>query len=94
MKTTRDLIGLNVFSMEEGRILGRTAECVVDLATGKVLGLVVEGKPGEDKGVARGDITAVGQDAVMRSHARPAPGRDYACARTHEYFYEALSRRL
>jgi len=65
MKDTRDVIGLNVFSVEEGRILGRTVECVVDLAGGKVLGLVVEGPGGEQMGIARGDITSVGRDAVM-----------------------------
>ncbi|MBM3499552.1 MAG: hypothetical protein FJX74_12905 [Armatimonadetes bacterium] len=65
MKDTRDVIGLNVFSTQEGRILGRTTECVVDLATGKVLGLVVAVASGEERGIARADITAVGKDAVM-----------------------------
>lgn len=69
MKNTRDLIGLNVFSVHEGRILGRLAECVVDLASGTVLGLIVELKPGEETGIARKDITAVGRDAVMVSSA-------------------------
>jgi uncharacterized protein YrrD len=65
VKDTRDVIGLNVFSTQEGRILGRTSECVVDLASGKVLGLVVELRSGGEMGVARGDISTVGQDAVM-----------------------------
>ncbi len=69
MKNTRDLIGLSVFSVEEGRILGKVAECVVDLATGKVLGLIVEVKPGEEKGIGRSEITAMGRDAVMVSSA-------------------------
>lgn len=67
MKDTRDVIGLNVFSVEEGRILGRTAECVVDLATGNVLGLVVEIAGGGEMGIARADLTAIGKDAVMVS---------------------------
>ncbi|MGQ9732961.1 MAG: PRC-barrel domain-containing protein [Candidatus Zipacnadales bacterium] len=65
MKDTTEVIGLNVFSVEEGRILGRTVECVVDLATGKVLGLIVEVKDGVEMGIARSAITAVGKDAVM-----------------------------
>ncbi len=65
MKDTRDVVGLNVFSIQEGRILGRTTECVVDLAAGKVIGLVVVVGSGEERGIARGDITAVGKDAVM-----------------------------
>ncbi len=65
MKDTRDVIGLNVFSVEEGRVLGRTVECVVDLAAGDVLGLIVQVKGGGEMGIARGDITAVGKDAVM-----------------------------
>ena len=69
MKATRDLIGLNVFSVEEGRILGKTAECVVDLASGGVVGLVVEVKPGAEMGIARSDITSVGRDAVMVASA-------------------------
>jgi len=65
VKDTRDVIGLSVFSFEEGRILGRTAECVVDLSTGKVIGLVVEIGAGVERALARADITAVGKDAVM-----------------------------
>lgn len=65
MKNTRDLVGLNVISVEEGRILGKVAECVVDLATGKVLGLIVEGKPGQEQGVGRSEVATVGRDAVM-----------------------------
>ena len=65
MKDTREVINLNVFSIEEGRILGKVAECVVDLATGKVLGLIVEVKGGAEMGIARGDLTAVGKDAIM-----------------------------
>lgn len=65
MKDTREITGLNVFSIEEGRILGRVAECVVDLATGKVVGLVVDAGRGVERGVARADITAIGKDAVM-----------------------------
>lgn len=67
VKDTRDVIGLNVFSIEEGRILGKTTECVVDLATGDVIGLIVEAKAGEEMGIARDAITAVGTDAVMVS---------------------------
>jgi uncharacterized protein YrrD len=70
VKDTRDVIGLNVFSVEEGRILGRTAECVVDLASGKVLGLVVEIAGGGELGIARADLTAIGKDAVMVSSAK------------------------
>ncbi len=70
VKDTRDVIGLNVFSIEEGRTLGKTSECVVDLATGKVVGLIVEVKAGQEMGVARSDITAVGRDAVMVSTAK------------------------
>lgn len=69
VKDTRDVVGLNVFSIEEGRILGKTAECVVDLATGKVIGLIVAVKTGQEMGIARSDITAVGRDAVMVSAA-------------------------
>jgi len=65
VKSTRDLVGLSVFSVEEGRILGKTAECVVDLSTGAAVGLVVEVKPGEEMAIARQDITSVGKDAVM-----------------------------
>jgi uncharacterized protein YrrD len=65
VKDTRDVVGLNVFSIQEGRILGRTTECVVDLATGKVIGLVAVVASGEERGLARGDVTAVGKDAVM-----------------------------
>ena len=48
MKDTKDVIGLNVFSVEEGRILGRTAECVVDLATGNtaLVGVIGSVAPG------------------------------------------------
>jgi uncharacterized protein YrrD len=69
-------MGLNVFSIEEGRILGRTTECVVDLATGKVIGLVVAAGAGGERALARGDITAVGKDAVMVASAKllKAPG--------------------
>ncbi len=69
VKDTRDVVGLNVFSIEEGRILGKTTECVVDLATGKAIGLVVQVKTGDEMGIARSDITAVGRDAVMVSTA-------------------------
>ena len=65
MKDTRDVIGLNVFSIQEGRVLGRTTECVVDLAAGKVIGLVIAVPSGGECGVARADLTAVGKDAVM-----------------------------
>jgi len=65
MKDTRDVIGLNVFSVEEGRVLGRTVECVVDLAAGDVLGLIIQVRGGAEMGIPRGDITAVGKDAVM-----------------------------
>jgi len=65
VKDTRDVIGLNVFSIQEGRVLGRTTECVVDLATGKVIGLVIAVPSGGECGVARADLTAVGKDAVM-----------------------------
>jgi len=65
VKNTRDLIGLNVISVEEGRILGKVAECVVDLATGKVVGLIVEAKPGQEQGLERSEVTTVGRDAVM-----------------------------
>jgi uncharacterized protein YrrD len=69
VKDTRDVVGLNVFSIEEGRILGKTSECVVDLATGKAIGLIVQVKAGDEMGIARSDITAVGRDAVMVSTA-------------------------
>jgi len=65
VKDTRDVMGLNVFSIQEGRILGRTTECVVDLATGKVIGLVVAAASGDERAIARADVTAVGKDAVM-----------------------------
>jgi len=68
-KNTQDVVGLSVFSIEEGRVLGKTTECVVDLATGKVLGLIVAAGRGEEMGIARGDITSVGRDAVMVSAA-------------------------
>lgn len=69
VKNTQDVVGLSVFSIEEGRVLGKTTECVVDLATGKVLGLIVAAAKGQEMGIARGDITAVGRDAVMVSAA-------------------------
>ena len=69
VKNTQDVVGLNVFSIEEGRVLGKTTECVVDLATGKVLGLIVAAGKGQEMGIARGDITSVGRDAVMVSTA-------------------------
>ncbi len=65
MKQTSEVIGLKVFSVEEGRVLGRTAECVVDLAGGVVLGLIVDVDGESQMGILRADITAVGKDAVM-----------------------------
>lgn len=66
MRSTDQIEGLPVISIKEGKNLGRVSQCVVDLARGEVVGLLVraEGED-EDWGLTAPDIQVLGQDAVM-----------------------------
>jgi uncharacterized protein YrrD len=58
------LLNSEVISIKEGRRLGAITQVVVDLAQGKLLGLIL-GKGAAEKGVVAQDIQTLGPDVVM-----------------------------
>jgi uncharacterized protein YrrD len=64
MRDIASLVGLKVVSSREGREVGVVSQCIANLATGVLEGLIV-GKGPSEKGVEAKDIEALGQDAIM-----------------------------
>lgn len=64
MRDLASIVGLKVIAAQEGRDLGPVTQVVVDLASGKLEGLIV-GKGPLEKGIAAEDVTVIGVDAVM-----------------------------
>jgi uncharacterized protein YrrD len=58
------LLNAEVISIKEGKRLGSITQVIVDLAQGKLLGLIL-GKGAAEKGVAARDIKTMGPDVVM-----------------------------
>ena len=71
MRDIATLVGLEVVSSSEGKSLGTIDEVLVDLAAGKLLGVVVGRGPAE-KGIRAADLQALGTDAVLVSTAEVA----------------------
>jgi uncharacterized protein YrrD len=66
MRDIRTITGLRVIAKDEGLNVGTVSQVVIDLATGRMLGLVVGDGAGQ-RGVAAADIETIGVDAVMIS---------------------------
>ena len=64
MREISSLLNSEVISIQEGRRLGAITQVVVDLAAGKLVGLIL-GKGAAEKGVAAKDIKTLGPDVVM-----------------------------
>jgi len=64
MADVAHLTGLEVIAVQDGRRLGAVSECVVQLSSGRVLGIVLRTPGGEDRAVARDSIMALGPDVV------------------------------
>jgi len=64
MRDIASIVGLKVISSSEGRDVGTVSQVIVDLASGKVLGLIV-GKGATEKAIEAKDVAVIGTDAVM-----------------------------
>lgn len=64
MQEIATLAGLEVVSTSEGKSLGTISQVLVDLAAGKMLGVVVGTGPAE-KGIHAADLKALGTDVVL-----------------------------
>ncbi|KAA9007702.1 photosystem reaction center subunit H [Paenibacillus spiritus] len=63
----QDMIGLSVFGVEEGKVIGKIVDCILD-SNWTIAGIELESKSffgGHVKVVAWKDIVAYGEDAVM-----------------------------
>jgi len=69
MIAAQDLVGRDLVSSVDGKLLGQIRECVCDLAQGRIVGLVVDAsvRLRGRAGVAAKDIEVIGDDAVMVS---------------------------
>ncbi len=64
MLDTSRIVGLQVIGITDGKVVGQVSEVVCDLATGKLIGLIL-GEGAAEKGVLADEIRTIGEDAVM-----------------------------
>ena len=64
MREISTIVGLEVIGIADGKVLGRVSEVVCDLASGRLVGLILGQGPAE-KGIAADAIITIGDDAVM-----------------------------
>ncbi|MGB9724569.1 MAG: PRC-barrel domain-containing protein [Chloroflexia bacterium] len=66
MKRLQQLKGMPVLSLQEGEVLGRVREAIVDVAAGRVVALTLDRRTpaGETQVVATANIRSVGKEAI------------------------------
>ena len=64
MREIASLVGLEVVSTREGKSLGTISEVLIDLAAGKMVGVILGRGPAE-KGIRAAELEALGTDVVM-----------------------------